>query len=691
MKTCTNAGVICSFLFLLEPALATGPRDILAQADHFADLGNWDKARDLYAQAEQGFHAAGDERNELYAKFGRLHRDVESGSYAAVLHQIETDLDNPVVQGDTGLRIRALSLKGTIDLNVNTAGAEDDFSEILAIAKSTGDDKWENRATGELGVVAGVNGDIGKAAVSLLNAISMAAALHDVAAQVNFSVWLANGMTVHGLADRALPILDGALAAASHNPDAGFPLLLYIAKIRALIYLPAKSDGSAGRNEAKGLIEQSLSYARQNNILGAQAELLNQAGLLARDQRSLGEAEKYFSEEAKVAERADLPRMRAEALLHLCELSRQQGHLKQALESIDSAIAEHTRVQEAYDLPMFIAEKAHVEVGLGHLRLADSLYDQATQLVEAMLVNAPSSQIKSSMIATMSDIYLDHFKLAATRFRDSPRAFAVVEAARGRALADSLRYSRSVAATKGAPSAAELEISGIQRIMRQTSMSAAETRRALARLDALYDQLTPVDYSENREEMRRLYRPVSLELLQKALRPGEALIEYVLVGHENSYALEITHDGKRIHELPSRDEIDKLVHSYLSGVKQKKDWAPLARTLFDSVLAPSLSTRPSSIIVVPDGSLHLVPFSALIDENGRYAIQSMTISSAPSATVAYILRTTNQTTSATKPFLGLAFGADSHDGQAPRTEAQRAEIFNGRPLQLPPFPTQSRK
>src|SRR5579863_1275140 len=116
-------------------ALAQDPHEILSQADHFADLGNGNKARDLYAQAERDFHARGDTRNELEAKFGRLHRDVESGSYAVLLGQIETDLKRPVVENDPALKIRALALKGLIDLNIDTIGAEEDFTQILSLAK----------------------------------------------------------------------------------------------------------------------------------------------------------------------------------------------------------------------------------------------------------------------------------------------------------------------------------------------------------------------------------------------------------------------------------------------------------------------------------------------------------------------------------------------------------------------------
>jgi uncharacterized protein len=101
-----------------------------------------------------------------------------------------------------------------------------------------------------------------------------------VEAQLTFNTWIANGMTVQGMADGAISSLDRALSLVSKEPDAGFPVQLYIAKIRALVAVGGVGR-AASAAEAQRLIDSSLKYARENDILGAQCELLNQAGLLA--------------------------------------------------------------------------------------------------------------------------------------------------------------------------------------------------------------------------------------------------------------------------------------------------------------------------------------------------------------------------------------------------------------------------
>src|SRR6185312_4706267 len=264
MKWHVHFGIILLALLPAHPATAADPDALLAKADHLVEIGNSIKARPLYAEAEREFHARGDRRNELYAKFGRLHHDVETGSYSAAALEVEQDLKNPVVQHDPTLKIRALALKGVIDLNINTAGAEEDFSQIAALAKSTGDRKWANRAEGELGIIAGINGNIGDAAVALLKAISTAEALHDPPAQISFSTWLANGMSVNGRADKAIAVLDRAANLVPKDPDAGFPVQLYIAKIRALVTLAQNGIAPNGKTEAERLFGAALKYSRDN-------------------------------------------------------------------------------------------------------------------------------------------------------------------------------------------------------------------------------------------------------------------------------------------------------------------------------------------------------------------------------------------------------------------------------------------
>jgi CHAT domain-containing protein len=56
---------------------------------------------------------------------------------------------------------------------------------------------------------------------------------------------------------------------------------------------------------------------------------------------------------------------------------------------------------------------------------------------------------------------------------------------------------------------------------------------------------------------------------------------------------------------------------------------------------------------MPDGKLHLVPFDALVDENGKYVLESHIVTYAPSATVLHLLRRSHSTDKLAMSFLGV--------------------------------------
>lgn len=412
----------------------------------------------------------------------RLHREVEEGSYRTVRAETVKALASPVAQNDPPLRIRGLALLGNIDLNTNTAAAIEDWNEVLAIAKRIEDRKWENRAKGELGLVAGVQGNIGAAGLALYAAIAKAEQLGDVAAHIYFATWLANGMAVHGMADRAVSVIDKATALTRKSGYTEVPLQLSVAKIRALTNLP-EPQSEDNRETAGKLIAATLAEAEKQHVLGAQTELLNEAGQVAAKRGDLPSAEKAFHRAVEVSQSAALPREEAEACLHLSQFYRVTNQPAKASVSIDQSIQALHRAEEAYDLPVFVAEKAEVQAALGSLHAADASFQRATDLVEGLLVNAPSSQVKSGMIGALSQIYLGHFRLAWNRLHNAPYAFSIIESARGRALLDSIRYGRQSGPAPTSQTRAEGEIARLQRSLLHDRMTNVQTRRVIDQLD----------------------------------------------------------------------------------------------------------------------------------------------------------------------------------------------------------------
>lgn len=253
------------------------------------------------------------------------------------------------------------------------------------------------------------------------------------------------------------------------------------------------------------------------------------------------------------------------------------------------------------------------------------------------------------MIAALSEIYIAHFRLAWNRLHDGAKAFQIIENVRGRTLYDSIRYARLTPPTDR-QSPQELEIVRLQKSLLHEQLTAQQTRRVLAQLDEAYYRLIPVEYGRVRKEMAlRRQPPVSVAAIRRLLGLRESLVEYVF-DKEACYALQITQTGLRVHALPGRAEIGRTAKAFVTAIRSQSDSKASATALYQQVLKPVMPAASASLVVIPDGSLHLIPFGALVDEQGAYVESRLTISAAPSATIYYTLRTAAKRATPSKPF-----------------------------------------
>src|SRR5690349_2207778 len=89
---------------------------LLRQADQRAWLTDWYTALPLYTNAEKAAADAGDQRNAMYARFGRLRGQMQTLSLVEVSETLAGDLDSLLAQEDPSLRLRGFTVKGDIDL-----------------------------------------------------------------------------------------------------------------------------------------------------------------------------------------------------------------------------------------------------------------------------------------------------------------------------------------------------------------------------------------------------------------------------------------------------------------------------------------------------------------------------------------------------------------------------------------------
>jgi len=154
---------------------------------------------------------------------------------------------------------------------------------------------------------------------------------------------------------------------------------------------------------------------------------------------------------------------------------------------------------------------------------------------------------------------------------------------------------------------------------------------------------------------------LTLDQVQAELQDGDTiLLEYAL-GDDNSYVWAVGHNQVVSHELPDADRIRKLVEvlretllpprlgnaesasDYQARVhKTERRYESNSRELSRLLLGPIDLARAKRVLIVPDGSLQYVPFSALPlpgpGQNAEAVVARYEIDILPSASVLGTLR-----------------------------------------------------
>jgi CHAT domain-containing protein len=196
------------------------------------------------------------------------------------------------------------------------------------------------------------------------------------------------------------------------------------------------------------------------------------------------------------------------------------------------------------------------------------------------------------------------------------------------------------------PTAAELHLT-------QLNLQLLDTDDPAKRRSIL-DEIYIAEQQLNNDRPESVPVPLTLDELQHDLHPSDLFIEYVL-DDPTSYALAVTQTDVHCYQLPAKSQIEQQSMQYRSEIRQRKADLSLARQLFEELLGriPQYQKKPD-IIVIPDGELHLLLFSALAD-SGHYILTSHVVTVAPSGTVLDMLRRrVIQTTHDDLAYVGVA-------------------------------------
>jgi len=640
---------------------STDPQALLAVADHFYWLNNGTAAGPLYARAEKLFAQQGDAPNELHAKVGRLRSEAETMSFVELSRFLNEQLQNPLAQNDKKLRLWCLIAKGYTDIEIDYRAAKRDWLEAQEIAKSLGEDQWVTRASGELGLVGFLEGNPGRAARLMGGALLSTMASGDVGGQIRFLELLGRGFEEVNRHAEAMRFFDRAIKLAEGEKDSGLPFMAYEGKAQALVAMGKPND-------AKDVLQDALVKARSQHKRGHEAQLLILLGQLASETGDRNQAIAYLEDAGQFATRVQFFRMEADAMFELAKLYRDIGDLATADARATQGLAASQRVGDRYYVPRNLTILADLKARRGRIAEADALYEQAEDVIEGMLISVDEPYWNSSVAASMSQTYLQHFELV-SKSGNVPGAFRVLERVRGRTLAWALEDRKALPLpTEESEQTASLEndVASLQVQLMQTSR-AGEREPLLDKL-VEYERRLGLAWTKGDAANHGLpVQPASLTKVQEDLKPGEVLLEYVL-DDPTSFCVSVSRKAAYVRMLPAgRKEVEKLTQQFIDEIRAKGTGAEVSKRLYAVLVKPVPEAATATrFIIAPDGKLNLLPFEALRDDQGEYLLKSRVINYVPSGTILDTLRRTEKQQSAPRPLLAVGDVAYENQGGAGR-------------------------
>jgi len=447
--------------------------------------------------------------------------------------------------------------------------------------------------------------------------------------------------------------------------------------------------------EAERAARRSLAI-REKLVPGSldEAASLNQLGSLSQLQGRLDEADGYLRRSLAIkAKLAPGSLIYANALYNLGETALDRGLWKDAAALFHQAADLKRRfAPESGALAETLDGEARAVEGGGDVAGAQTLYAAAVAALEAQRGGLPGSEDQRAAFSSQWAGLYQHWAENLTRSKRFDDAFAVSERSHASGLLTLLAEKKVLPRNQAPPAllakvaANDAAFDHAQAKLAHASGKSEEVVRALtARLSELRHTREQLN-AEIRQSSPRLAaltdpRPLTAAKLRARLPEDVALVEFS-VGKEKTLLFVLTRDGLTVHALPvGEPALTQKVKAFRSFIERGRTHrapeAPLlvlGQSLFDTLLRPVLTDAPKAKrwVLVPDGPLHLLPFSALLVSAKplTYLAQAKRLSLAPSATVWEQLRA--QKPPATTQV--ISFGNPPHPPEPPLAQGQKEAI-----------------
>lgn len=399
--------------------------------------------------------------------------------------------------------------------------------------------------------------------------------------------------------------------------------------------------------EADALYQQALQRATEANELNYQAESLLRLSLTHREQQRLEEAKAEARQALAIATNTGASFVESEAWFAIGELARLEGKVNPALDAYAQATA------KAGTDPNLLWQihygRARVQIHAGERHKAVAELEATVQIIESVRERLKEERFRAGYIQDKYQVYITLVQLQ-LELGLMQQAFSTAERLRARSFLDQLENSGPVSRNE---QESQIEFALRERVRQLQSTLEEENdltppdRRQMA-VDTFSRELLAaereyqafLDDIKGRSTIGHATTIPTLAELQAQLKPGEALVEYVVGDERLMIFIMQPHKLSAVTSELNRSSLFAKVNLVRELIQQPSNeswWAPAA-SLSDSLIKPlqqhALLEGVVHLYLVPHGILNYLPFAVLplnasVDE--RVVIEQYTLSYLPAA------------------------------------------------------------
>lgn len=604
----------------------------------------WDAVDAAYREAiQQATGASPSIRAELFRQWasGFSYRDDLASAekyYEEALQEWRKLGDKSMVVSQTLLQL------GLVELAAGKlTNAEEYFRRSMVIAAELAPHSTQMLSDiTNLGVVAAERGDLAKAESYLRRALALQEQFSPHS-QTRAVTLMDLGVFAHQRGDlRSAETFYRKALTAAENLD---PESLQVASILSDLGDCVLDRGDSLKAEEYQKRALSIRERVTPNRLPVAVSLTN-LGKIAYLRGDLDRAEEYYRKALAISEKLDSPTFNVARLLtQEAKLLSARGDFVEAEDYQRSSVAIMEKVAPgSIDHVESLAELAGIMRHQHKLDAAAELYQRALSAFESETARLGGIEADRYRYRADHSRYYKQYVNLLMEAQQPALAFQVLEGSRGRTLLEILSRGH-VDIRAGVDSSLLDREHELHQLLKARSehrirvLTGNHTNAQLAEVDSDVGELLN-QYQRLETEIRAKSptyaaltqpQPLSATELQQLLDEQTILLEYSL-GEERSFVWVVTKNSLAAYELPKRAEIERVAHRvYLlltarnirskahteheiraSWAKADAEYSKAAMTLSRMVLGPIASLlREQRLLIVSDGALQYIPFSAL--------------------------------------------------------------------------------